>query len=291
MVCSLIPLVLYYYCYHHLRPPPGFFPDPPALSQVKTRLAATVGKDAACYFYRECAESVLLAAARVPRCQLFVFYADAADAAGIDTWLADLFSQTCNTSPTPPTLHIVMCQEQSEDLGNRMVGALRTMSAAGHSRCLVVGSDIPGLTTGVMEQALSLLRIHDVVLGPAVDGGFYMVGTRAEVREGLFFGVTWSTDSVLTDTLKATSDAGLSATIDLAVLQDVDTVDDLRAFVAEDVVVDGGLGLVGRVGDSALVRACREVAAIMPPERPESSEMGAGEGTTLSGHAPHRGMV
>ena len=126
------------------------------------------------------------------------------------------------------------------DLGRRMLRALRfllnvTVSdpVAEQPRsqtpdaAVLVGSDIPLLRAGHVREAADTLRASGgVVLGPADDGGYYLIGmTRAHA--GLFEEIAWGTDSVLTDTLRAAERIGVEARL-VRSAYDVDTIDDLR---------------------------------------------------------------
>lgn len=109
------------------------------------------------------------------------------------------------------------------DLGERLeraaFGALRT-----NERVCLIGSDLPHLPPQVVSEAFEALQAADVVLGPARDGGYYLVGLRREAS--IFRGIDWSTPRVLAQTLEKASAAGLS-TRKLRTLIDVDTMDDL----------------------------------------------------------------
>lgn len=105
------------------------------------------------------------------------------------------------------------------DLGARM---LRFLAGARQGApVIVVGSDIPGLGAGQVARAFAALQEKPLVFGPAEDGGFYLVGAAERPPAGLFSGVTWSTGSVLADTV-ANCPAGAVALIDpLADLDDL----------------------------------------------------------------------
>jgi rSAM/selenodomain-associated transferase 1 len=121
------------------------------------------------------------------------------------------------------------CMPQVEgDLGRRMRAAfthlLQTLNCdAG----VLVGSDIPLLTADHFDEARETLAATDgVVLGPADDGGYYLIGMRRLYVE-LFEGVPWGTSTVLTDTLRIAARAGIDARL-IRPAYDVDTIEDLR---------------------------------------------------------------
>jgi rSAM/selenodomain-associated transferase 1 len=121
------------------------------------------------------------------------------------------------------------CVEQgSGDLGERMLRTLRyLLETRGYEAALLVGSDIPFLSADhLLEATATLASSGGVVLGPADDGGYYLVGmTRPEPE--LFAGIAWGDESVLTDTLRAAERIGVEARL-VRSLYDVDTIDDLR---------------------------------------------------------------
>jgi rSAM/selenodomain-associated transferase 1 len=126
-------------------------------------------------------------------------------------------------------IHLI--DQIGEDLGARMSQAATHVFSKGYHRVLLVGSDLPTLQPGVYAQALDLLEARDLVLGPAQDGGYYLLGLRRMAPE-LFVGIPWSTDQVLTLTRRNAEQAGLTTAL-LAPCRDVDTLDDLQALIAE----------------------------------------------------------
>lgn len=90
---------------------------------------------------------------------------------------------------------------------------------------LVVGTDIPGIDAGTVEAAFAALGDHDVVIGPARDGGYYLVGISRS-RPGIFSGIEWSTARVLSQTLARTVELDLSVAL-LEAKTDVDTSADV----------------------------------------------------------------
>ena len=108
-----------------------------------------------------------------------------------------------------------------------MLKAFEESFAAGIQETLLVGTDCPGLTVAVLRRAFASLREHDVVIGPATDGGYYLIGASRPHPE-LFLGIEWSTDTVFEDTITACADHGLTVAR-LERLRDVDTLEDLEA--------------------------------------------------------------
>lgn len=114
------------------------------------------------------------------------------------------------------------------DLGKAMAQAMITVQQKGYQQVVLTGSDLPKLTTEIIEQAFRALNGHDTVLGPTLDGGFYLIGTRmSDLTQVLTIETTWGTTSVLSATRRALSHAGLS-TQELGKLIDIDTVADIE---------------------------------------------------------------
>lgn len=109
-------------------------------------------------------------------------------------------------------------------LGQRMRQAMQRAFDGGAHRVVLVGTDIPGLTTAILEQAFKALHEKDLVLGPSVDGGYWLVGmTRPE---NIFDGIMWSRPDVLENTLTLARQKGMAPCL-LDPLNDLDTPGDL----------------------------------------------------------------
>ncbi len=119
---------------------------------------------------------------------------------------------------------IVLKQQPEGDLGDRMLGAI----AAQNGPTLVIGTDCPAITAEILRAAADALQQAEVVLIPAEDGGYVLIGMRA-IHPELFSGITWGTASVLAETRARISTLGLTA-IELPALWDVDTEADLARF-------------------------------------------------------------
>ncbi|MBI2944890.1 MAG: TIGR04282 family arsenosugar biosynthesis glycosyltransferase [Candidatus Wallbacteria bacterium] len=133
------------------------------------------------------------------------------------------------------------------DLGLRMAGAFEEAFRRGYERAAVIGSDSPQLGAPLVRRAFELLGVADVVLGPATDGGYYLMALRSPCP-GLFAGIPWSTPAVLSRTLARCGSLGLTVEL-LPELRDVDELGDLLALVRY--LADSG-------GSPALLQACLE---------------------------------
>lgn len=187
------------------------FARAPQFGRVKRRLAREVGAAEAMRFYRATLARQIATLSRDPR------------------WTVWLF-----VTPDNETVHAAWrgavppgrVQPQGQgDLGRRMLLPFRTLPSG---PVVLVGSDIPAMRPSHVARAFRLLGRHDLVFGPASDGGFWLIGSRRgrPMPHGLFAGVRWSSAQTLADTranLPAAISVGEADTLD-----DVDNADDLR---------------------------------------------------------------
>src|SRR5947208_8616477 len=119
------------------------------------------------------------------------------------------------------------------DLGQRMQSAFaHLIDDRAYARAVLVGTDAPFLTGGRIAEARDVLTsAREVVLGPAEDGGYYLIGAT-RVPAALLEGIAWGTDSVLADTLHAAKLAGLETRL-IASTFDIDTIDDVLRLERE----------------------------------------------------------
>ena len=124
---------------------------------------------------------------------------------------------------------VKLIEQKGDDLGARMQAVYETMFGRGYGHVLIVGTDVPSLPIEHYNQAVNLLEQHDLVLGPACDGGYYLIGLK-KPTPALFKDIPWSTDRVLALTKEKAAALGLSITL-LPEWRDVDTIDDLQALI------------------------------------------------------------
>jgi len=191
----------------------GIFVKAPAPGRVKTRLAAEIGVHHATEIYRHLGRRVVAACAASSH-DTVVWFAPAEARSAVRAWLKGL--------------GVAAFQAQvAGALGARLVAAFQRHFDGGARRVIVIGSDCPGVDAALVSRALAALDEHDLVLGPAHDGGYYLIGLRAPVRR-LFRRIAWSTHSVLAQTEARARQLGLGAVL-LPRLRDVDTASDARA--------------------------------------------------------------
>ena len=124
---------------------------------------------------------------------------------------------------------VTLIDQIGDDPGEHLQHVFETMFEKRYQRVLIVGTDVPSLPLDYYTQALALLEKNDLVLGPALDGGYYLIGLKRTVPE-LFIGIPWSTERVLAMTQEKAMTLGLTTAL-LPPWRDVDTIEDLKALI------------------------------------------------------------
>ena len=179
------------------------------LGKVKTRLAATIGNEDALHAHKLLVEKTAILLYSI-LCDKVVYYSNHIE--DDDIFSANGFHK-----------HV----QFGKDLGQRMQNAFSAEFKQGYTSIVMIGTDCPDLEEENVTQAFELLKSNELVLGPAHDGGYYLIGLSSH-RDGLFSGIEWSTSSVLERTLEIAKLAQLSVGI-LPTKQDIDTFDDLKS--------------------------------------------------------------
>jgi rSAM/selenodomain-associated transferase 1 len=186
------------------------FARAPAPGRVKTRLARDVGDARALELYRWSGAAVM-SQLRAARCERWVSFTPRDERAAVESWLgpADRWM------PQP-----------DGDLGVRLAAAVDEAFAADDRPVLLVGTDCLAVTPARVDEAVAALETHDAALGPAYDGGYYLLGLARPLR--LFDGVAWGTGAVANETRDRLR-RGAARWVELPPERDLDTVDDLAA--------------------------------------------------------------
>jgi len=188
------------------------FARAPIAGETKTRLIPALGAAGAAALYRCFLLDTLAQACHTPASVIVAV------------------AEPCHLNPVRALVEEA-CAEASlivqsgANLGERIANAVRQAFARGFPRAVVIGSDSPSLPPDRLSQALDLSGHRDLVLGPSLDGGYYLIGLRALLPE-LFRGIAWSSDTVLLDTLGVARRSGVSVAL-LEPWYDVDTPQDL----------------------------------------------------------------
>ena len=192
------------------------FAKEPRPGHVKTRLTPPLSPEAAAQLYHSFLQDILEEMGRVPEARLALAFSPP-EARG--------FFQTL----TPPGADLF--PQEGRDLGERMARACAWGFNAGYSPVILRGSDTPDLPATVVSEAREVLAAghFQVVVGPATDGGYYLVGLSAP-QPHLFQGPIWSSSSVLSSTLQVARQRGLTVHL-LPAWADIDTSADLFAFL------------------------------------------------------------
>src|SRR5262249_2112034 len=112
------------------------------------------------------------------------------------------------------------------DLGQRLQACFESEFALGSSAVIIVGTDSPTLPMSIVLQAAEYIENADVALGPAMDGGYYLIGCT-RLLPALFHSIPWSTNRVFSETVARVAEAGVRLSL-LPPWYDVDTLDDMR---------------------------------------------------------------
>jgi rSAM/selenodomain-associated transferase 1 len=181
----------------------------PVQGKVKTRLAGKIGEEKAFRIYLELLD----------RTRKVVLESDADSAIFYDAFI-DYNDQWDNN-------HFHKFLQSEGDLGSRMLRAMEQGLSMGYRKVCLVGSDIPGLQTVIIDNAFVALDKGDVVIGPAKDGGYYLIGFKV-VHPELFENIPWSTGDVFRKTREKAGTLDLDVKL-IQMLQDLDEPEDLAS--------------------------------------------------------------
>lgn len=181
------------------------------LGKVKTRLAATLGDQQALDIYRHLIDKTYSQLSGISDADIFVYFSE--------------FHEKSSLKIPHQT-----AVQKGVDLGERMKCAFEEVFAKGYERVILIGTDCPDIETNILNQALKELLNNDAVFGPALDGGYYLIGLK-EVYSELFENIPWSTDKVLLLTEKQLNKKKLTYSL-LKPLRDIDTPDDWESYLS-----------------------------------------------------------
>ncbi|MDX1776747.1 MAG: TIGR04283 family arsenosugar biosynthesis glycosyltransferase [Desulfobulbales bacterium] len=201
----------------------------PVPGTTKTRLAKALGKRGAAELHKKLAEHTLLQVRNLLHLrpvEVFIYH-EGGSLAQMQQWLGPGFNYL---------------GQGSGDLGKRMAAAFAAAFNQGSRRTVIIGTDCPGLQATHIEQAFESLSKKDLVLGPAADGGYYLIGLN-RVYECLFREIPWGSDTVLEKTIYQARQNGLTFDL-LHTLSDIDRPEDLKHLQCP-VVINGKFSLKG----------------------------------------------
>ncbi|MDN3204499.1 TIGR04282 family arsenosugar biosynthesis glycosyltransferase [Algoriphagus sediminis] len=177
--------------------------------KVKTRVAKTIGDEAALDIYKK----------------LVLYTHDVASEITGDKIIYFSDFQLNKTQETTPDQFQVQFQS-GNNLGQKMANAFAEVLAKGYEKVLLIGTDCGVLTSDLLDRGFEILDEKDLVIGPAQDGGYYLIGMKIS-RPEIFENIPWSSEEVLSLTVKRVESEGLTYGL-LPVLSDVDTYEDWK---------------------------------------------------------------
>ncbi len=182
----------------------------PELGKVKTRIAKSVGDEKAYQVYLALLEHTRSVTQKVKGVERYLFYTHFIDQE--DEWKDKDFHK---------------CIQSSGDIGSKMSSAFEQVLKK-HESAIIVGSDIASLTTGIIEKAVVVLKEKDYVIGPALDGGYYLLGMK-RASSFLFRDMPWSTGQVCRETIDRIENTGTSIGL-VDTLSDIDHWHDWQKY-------------------------------------------------------------
>lgn len=190
------------------------FVKAPRPGTVKTRLAREIGEAAACAAYCRMVNDLRSNLARLEPVEIRFTPDDARK--DVVQWLRPGWR---------------LAPQGVGELGTRLQAAFAQAFASGSKRVVVIGSDCPTVTASDIELGWNELQEHDMVIGPAQDGGYWLIGLRSSCPR-LFQEINWSTSTVLVETLKRAEAAGLKVKL-MRQRSDIDSPADWKEFLRE----------------------------------------------------------
>ena len=184
----------------------------PREGEVKTRLARSIGAEGATRIYRALVEHQFAEIPHTWRTAIHYTPSDAGDE--MRSWLARFSPNRYQFVPQP-----------KGDLGCRLISAMDHGFASGADRVFLLGGDCPGVTHSYLEEAEAALVERDMIIAPALDGGYVLLGLRKPIAS-IFEEIRWSSATVFAATLRRAIDAGLS----FHCLEPLEDVDDLESY-------------------------------------------------------------
>lgn len=184
----------------------------PEAGKTKTRLIPILGKDGAASLHKQMLQHTFLQAKKLQ--QITPVAIEIHFTGGNENLM-----QKCLGN------QVIYRQQQGQDLGERMSLSFQGSFTAKMNRVVIIGSDCPELNYLILAEAFTELQNHDLVLGPARDGGYYLIGLNSLFRE-LFIDINWGTNEVLNQTLFKTKTLGLKYHL-LPILADIDIPENL----------------------------------------------------------------
>ncbi len=185
----------------------------PQLGKVKKRLAAQIGDEMTLKIYNMMLQKTIKNVSRLSNIALYGFY-------------KGTLSANLNILKTVQNI-----PQRGKDLGERMLNAFKWLFNQGYKKVILIGSDSPDIPLSYIKEAFSRLDTRELVLGPAEDGGYYLIGLKAPI-DSLFKNIRWGSSQVLRDTIKIAEIEGITYSL-LPQWYDIDDVESLKRWMPQ----------------------------------------------------------
>lgn len=188
-----------------------FFVKYPKENKVKTRLGKSVDKALVVELYK-CFVADMLETMETLNTDIAIFFQPDVSKENMRSWIG---------SNHP------LFEQEGDDLGERMYHAFRQMFQNGNKECIIIGSDTPDLPATIYQEAFARLKASDGVIGPATDGGYYLLGLHKQsLAPSLFQDILWSSEYVFSQTLEKIRQLHYKVN-QLPEWEDIDTIENL----------------------------------------------------------------
>ncbi|KYK23090.1 hypothetical protein AYK24_01360 [Thermoplasmatales archaeon SG8-52-4] len=189
-----------------------FFVKYPKLGEVKSRLSVDLDPSITVELYRLFVKDLLQMLNKTSY-TIFICFYPSNSLKNFKQWLGNKY----NYIP-----------QEGKDLGQRMINCFNNIFAKQFDQVIVIGSDSPDLPKEILDKAFLKLKTHNAVIGPSLDGGYYLLGlNKTSFSINIFKDITWGSDKVFTETKKRFSEEKISNFI-LPIWGDIDTFNDLK---------------------------------------------------------------
>ncbi|MGA8262806.1 MAG: TIGR04282 family arsenosugar biosynthesis glycosyltransferase [Ignavibacteriaceae bacterium] len=188
----------------------------PVEGKVKTRIAKTMGNEFAVKLYTMFAEHTFRELLKTDSVFPYLFFYGDDERKKIKEWAGSEF---------------LFEPQEGNELGDKMYNAFKKVIDRGSTKTIIIGTDIPDMSSDIIRKAMQTLDNSDVVIGPSNDGGYYLLGMKKLYRS-LFTGIEWSSNSVLRVTLEKVNALNLSYSI-LPEFIDIDTENDIKKWLSK----------------------------------------------------------
>lgn len=188
----------------------------PTIGKVKTRLGKYLGKEEAARLY-QCFLKDTVEKINYSGVPFFIYYTPADKKEGFE----QLFGN-----------NLTYVAQKGDDLGKRIYHGFKISLEKGFTSAIALGSDIPDLPESILNEAVKKLKEYDSVIGPSLDGGYYLIGLRKEaVSQNLFQDINWSTKTVFKETMNKIDEEKINCH-QLTPWSDVDLINDLNHLLS-----------------------------------------------------------